>query len=113
MDKEEIEMLKHFDSIFNTKTVNHIKLNMPMLKFLLYELEEDFRKPSPKYEKLRLKQIDAINKIYSCVNDKQKKLFNEYGKCTNELSAVEDFQLFCFGFLLAKELDEESKIKKE
>lgn len=110
---EEKEILKHFDDIFDTNTIKHVKLDMPLLKFFLKELEESFRKPSPRYERLRSKQIEISDRLYETINDNQKQLFNKYSQITNEMASVEDLQLFCFGYILAKELDKESKIEKK
>lgn len=59
MMSEEMKLLNYFDTIFGTNTINHIEIDMPLLKFIFYELS------------------------------------------------------FCFGYLVAKELERESKIKKE
>lgn len=112
MDDEK-EILQHFDKIFGTNTIKHIKLNMPLLRYFFYNLEEDFRKPSPKFKELRKKQIELSEKIHKTFNTEQEKLFDEYSNTTNMLVTVEDLQLFCFGYIFAKELEKEGKIEQE
>ena len=112
MNEDEQEILRHFDSIFNTNTIKYVKLNMPLVKNIVEKLEEDFRKPSPKYEQIRKKQVELADKLYPTFTDEQNKLFREYSQVTNQMAAVEDLQLFCFGYIMAKELDNESTIKE-
>lgn len=109
----EDEILTHFDYIFGTNTINHIKLKMPLLKSLLERLEEDFRKPSPQYEKLRKEQIKVSEKLYKNFDDGQKEMFEHHNRISNQMAAVEDLQLFCFGYIIAKELEREEKIEQE
>ena len=112
MNEDEQEILQHFDSIFNTNTIKYVKLNMPLVKNIVEKLEEDFRKPSPKYEKIRKKQVELADKLYEALNNEQIKLFEQYSQVTNQMAAVEELQLFCFGYIMAKELDNESTIKE-
>jgi len=62
-DKErETELLKHFDSIFDTDTLKTIKFdNMAMLKALFDYFEEFLYKPSEKYDKLRRQHIEVAD----------------------------------------------------
>lgn len=62
-DKErETELLKHFDSIFETDTLKTIKFdNMSMLKALFDYFEEFLYKPSQKYDKLRRQHIEVAD----------------------------------------------------
>lgn len=113
MNDDEQEILQHFDNIFGTSTIKRIRLNMPLLKTFLERLEEDFRKPSPRYEKLRKKQVKLADKLYEALNNEQLKLFEQYSQITNQMSIVEDEQLLFFGYIIAKELDNESKIVKK
>ena len=112
MNDDEKEILQHFDSIFNTNTIKYVKLNMPLLKFLFDKFEEDLFTPSPKYEKLRIKQIEISDKLHTYFNEEQEKLFREYWQVTNQMGSIEDEQLFYFGYIIANELTREGKIKE-
>ena len=107
---EEKEILQHFDSIFDTKVANHIKLNIPILRILFEKFEEDLYVSSSKYNDLRKEQIKISNKLYPTFTQEQKDLFDTYLQITNKLGSLEDEQLFYFGFIMSKELDNESKI---
>lgn len=78
MNENEQEILRHFDSIFDTNTIKYVKLNMPLVKNIVEKLEEDFRKPSPKYEQIRKKQVELADKLYDALNNEQIKLFEQY-----------------------------------
>ena len=106
------QVLEHFDNVFDTDTIKHIKLNMPLIKNIFRSLEEEFRRPSPKYDKLRSKQIKITDKLYPTLNEEQKKLYEKCCQINNELAGLEDEQLICFGYILGKQLDEEGKMSR-
>lgn len=106
----EENILKHFDNVFSTRVTNHIKLNIPLLKILFKKFEEDLYVSSSKYNELRKQQIKLSNELCSTFNQSQRDTFEEYCQLTNQLGSMEDEQLFLFGFIMAKELDKESKI---
>lgn len=108
--KEEKEILQHFDNIFGTKVANHIKLNIPLLRIIFEKFEEDLYVSSSKYNDLRKEQIKISNKLYPTFTQEQKDLFENYWQITNQLGSLEDEQLFYFGFLMAQELEKESKL---
>ena len=68
MNDDEKEILQHFDNVFDTDTIKHIKLNMSLIKNIFRSLEEEFRQPSPKYDNLRSKQIEITDKLYPTLN---------------------------------------------
>lgn len=109
MTSEEI-ILQHFDSIFGTKVANHIKLNIPILRIIFEKFEEDLYIANETYNKVRKEQIKISDELYKTFTQEQKDLFEKYWQITNELGSMEDEQLFLFGFIMAKELDKESKI---
>lgn len=108
--EEEQQILKHFDATFNTKVANHIDLNIPFLKTIFNAFEEEIFKPNEKYEKLRRKQIEKLDKLHSTLTTEQKYLYRESQHIENLLSSIEDEQLFYFGFIMAKELEKEGKV---
>lgn len=109
-NEEEQKILKHFDKIFGTKVANHMKLNIPLLKNIFEKFEEDIFKPNDDYEKLRKKQIENSDKLYATFTEEQEKLYEEDRQIVNQLSAIEDEQLFYFGYIVSKELQKEGKI---
>lgn len=113
MNEDEKGVLQHFDKIFVTDTIRHMKLDMPLLKFVFEELEEILREPSHQYAKLRKHKMEISSKLYKMLNIEQEKLFEQYSQITNQMAATEDFQLFCFGYIMANELNKEGKFAKE
>lgn len=102
------EILKHFDSIFETNVLNEINLNdnkLDFLKKLFLYFEDDIYKPSEKYEQIRYKYIRTGEKLEETFTEEQQKLFERYFELGNQLAFEEEMQLFCFGYIIAKKLD--------
>lgn len=112
MTSEE-NILKHFDDIFETDTINHIKLNMKLLRLIFYHLSELPTLPNMEYKEVLHKQILLADKLISTMTEEQQKLFKKYQTLSNETAALTDEQLFCFGYIFAKELEQEGNISKE
>lgn len=114
-DKEkEMELLKHFDSIFNTDTLRTIKFdNMPLLKALFEYFEEYLYKPSEKYDKLRRQHIEISDLLEKSFTEGQQTLFEKCLEVGNEMVLEEYEQLFYFGYIMAKKLEQESKIENK
>lgn len=109
--EQEKEILVHFDNIFNTETIKNIKFdNMKLLKTLYDYFEEDIYTPSAKYSKLRHKHIQISDELEETFTQEQKKLFEEYWEIGSEMCVEENKQLFLFGYIIAKELDIETKL---
>ena len=106
MEKETIERyLKHFDSIFGTKTIKNLNLNkVPLLKILFEHFEEDLYTPSQRYKELRRKRIELSDKLESSFTQEQQELFEQYWEIDNQILVEEEQQLFLFGYLVANEL---------
>lgn len=108
-----MEILKHFDRVFNTETANHIKFdNMKLLKALYEYFEEDIYTPSSKYSELRHKHIEISNELEKTLTPKQKELFEKYQEVGSAMTAEENEQLFLFGYVIAREFDRETKFEK-
>lgn len=102
------EILKHFDSIFETNVLNEVDLNdnkLDFLKKLFLYFEDDIYKPSPKYEQIRYHYIRTGEKLEETFTKEQQKLFEKYFELGNQLAFEEEMQLFCFGYIIAKKLD--------
>ena len=109
----EKEILKHFDNLFSTSVIDHIKLNMTLIKGNVDRLCEIPTKPSPTYKVNMRKQIELSDKICEFLTDEQIEVFEEYKRVRNETNKLTDEQLFCFGYIFAKELEQEGNISKE
>ena len=103
-------ILKHFDNVFSTKTEKHIKLNMPILKFLLRHYIEEIYAPSPKYKNLLVKSNEQIGILLDALDNEQKKLFENCFDTVYAMLEEQEEQVFLFGYILAKELDREAKV---
>lgn len=110
--KEGQEVLKHFDSIFDTETFKNINFsNMKLLKVLFNYFEEDLYTPSDKYNELRAKAIKISDKLESTFTKEQQELFEDYWEAESLMHCEENEQMYLFGYIIAKQLDIESKIK--
>lgn len=111
MNKNEI--LSHFDSLFGTRVKKHIELNMPLIKCVLDRLCELPSMPSRTYRKALHQQNVLADKLRATMTEEQREMFEAYQEMKNQTLAISDEQLFCFGYIFAKEFDIEGKIDKE
>lgn len=112
MEEKGTEVLNHFDSIFDTNTLNSIDFNnLPLLKKLFEYFEEDLYRPSTKYDQLRKKHIEVADLLEKSFTEAQQTLFEKYWEIGNEMTLEEHEQLFYFGYIIANKLNTESKIK--
>lgn len=105
----ENEVLEHFDFLFNTKTKQHIELNMPLIKNIVDKLCEEPTTPGPLYKQKMRKQIELSDELYTYLPEEAQKIFEEYKLVKGETRAITDIQLFCFGYIFALELEREGK----
>lgn len=114
MEEKTTELLKHFDSIFDTNTLYNIDFNnLPMLQKLFEYFEEDLYKPSPKYAELRRKHIEIGELLEKSFNQGQQTLFEKYWEVGNEMILEEHERLFYFGFIMAKTFEQEAQLTKD
>lgn len=111
MENEDVAILKHFNSIFKTKTVNHIKLNMPLLQALLNHFTEEIYQPSNKSIELINKNNIQIDKLMNTLTKEQKQLLEKCLETNCMILDEQDEQAFLFGYILAKELEIEGDSK--
>lgn len=106
------DYLKHFDKIFNTQTLKNINLdNMSLLKELYSLLEEYLSRTNNESSDIRLKSIKLYDELKSTLTDKQIELLDKIFDLNNEEMSKDLEQIFIFGYIIAKELDNESNIK--
>ena len=114
MEEKATELLKQYDSTFDTNTLYNIDFNnLPMLKKLFEYFEEDLYKPSPKYAELRRKHIEISELLEKSFNQGQQTLFEKYWEVGNEMVLEEHERLFYFGFIMAKTFDQEAQSTKD
>ena len=101
------EYLKLFDDIFKTNVKEKVDLDkVPLISYIYNELIRDFMTvDDEKYEKLRIRSIKLYDQIKETLTEKQSKLLNEYFDVETELEAKLEEQLFIFGYIFAKELE--------
>lgn len=106
------DYLEHFDKVFKTDTLNHINLdNMVLLKGIYRILEDYLCKTNKDYKSIRVKSSKLYDKLQTILSEEQKSIFNEFIDLNNEeMSSIQE-QIFIFGYIIAKELDNESNIK--
>lgn len=106
------DYLKHFDKIFNTNTLKNINLdNMVLLKELYVLLEEYLSRSNNESSDIRRKSIKLYDELKSTLKDEQIELLDKIFDLNNEEMSNEQEQIFIFGYIIAKELDNESNIK--
>lgn len=106
-------ILEHFDKIFETNIKEKIALDIPIIKLIYERLEEELTIPNEEYGKLRKDHIKLSEKLETFLSKEQWDIFEEHWDLTNQLGAIESEQLFYFGWIMAKALEEDTKIKME
>ena len=105
------EYLKLFDEIFKTNVKEKVNLDkVPLISYIYNELIRDFMKVDSNYRKSKLKTIKIYDKIKRALTQKQLELLNEYLDLETQLEANLEEQLFIFGYIFAKELENENTL---
>ena len=106
------EVLKHFDTIFNIETIKNIKFDdMKLLKVLYEYFEENLYTPNERYSELRKEHIAISDELEKTFTPDQQQLFEKQWEIGSELCAEENEQLFLFGYIIATQMNIETKIK--
>lgn len=106
------DFLNHFDSIFNTETIKRVNLQDKKLLIELYRrFEEDLLTTNQEYKNVRKKWKKIDETFNKSLTEEQLNLYNEVDELRNEMHSIEFEQVFVFGYIIAKELDNESKVK--
>ena len=108
LSEQEIEeILQHFDELFAVRINKHIKDKIQ----LLYErFEEDLTKPNKIYLDLLHKDIELTAELSSTLNKEQSKRFEEHIDTINRMCAIENKQVYYFGWIMANIIEDETKI---
>lgn len=113
-DKEK-QLLQHFDNVFGTKTMQNFDYYFSKIKMLrnIYEiLEEDLCRSNPAYKDLRTQHIEITDMLDQSLSKAQQTLFEKHLDIDCEMVAVENEQMFYFGYIIAKTLEQDIKIEK-
>ena len=114
LSEQEIEeILKHFDDLFAIKVNKHIKNKIQFLKLIYDRFEEVLTKPNKSYLNLAHKDIELTDELSATLNKEQSKIFEKHLDTINRMCALENKQLFYFGYILAKTLEQEGKMSSE
>lgn len=111
-DPEQLkEYIKHFDSIFGTDAIKHIKFkNLKLLQALIEYFGEDLYKPSLEYEKIREEYYNVSDDLESTLTQNQRKLFEKYCDVSSKKTVEVEEQLFMFGYILGSEMNHEFEL---
>ena len=114
LSEQEIEeILQHFDDLFAIKVNKHIKNKIQFLKLIYDRFEEVLTKPNKTYINLAHKDIELTAELSSTLNKEQSKRFEEHIDTINRMCALENKQLFYFGYILTKTLEQEGKMSSD
>lgn len=113
--KEKIkQLLQHFDNIFETDTSKDIDLyfnNITMIQNVYEMFEEDFVRTDQEYDKIRRNSIQVSDILDKTFTEAQQTLFEKYWELEMQMGALENEKMFYFGYIMAKTLDQEIKVK--
>lgn len=104
-----VEILNFFDDVFETNVKEHLKDDMPMLKYLFDKFSEDMYTVSPQYKKISKGLVKASNDLHAILNKEQEKVLEEYLTIANQLTSLENEKFFYMGYLVAAEINREIK----
>ena len=100
-----------FDEVFNTHTTDEIELDMPLLNILFNELRDKLYSTSKEYIELQRECCKLYDELFKGLNVEQKELLEKIDEINCQIYAEQEKKLFIWGYLIAKELDNEANIK--
>lgn len=109
-------LLKHFDNIFHTNTSKDFDYYFSKLTLLqkVYEyFEEDLCRSNPEYKDLRKQHIEITDMLIQNLSKGQQTLFDKHLDIGSQMVSVECEQMYYFGYLMAKVLDQGIKIENK
>lgn len=108
-------LLQHFDNIFHTNTTKDLDYYFSKLVLLqkVYEyFEEDLCRSNPEYKDLRKQHIEITDMLDQSLSKAQQTLFEKHLDIGSEMVSVESEQMYYFGYLMAKLVDQDIRIEK-
>ena len=100
-----------FDEAFNTHTKNEIKRDMPLLNILFNELKDKLYTTSKEYIESQRECCKLYVELFKSLNAEQKELLEKIDEFNCQIYSEQEKKLFIWGYLIAKELDNEANIK--
>jgi hypothetical protein len=94
--------IKGFGEIFEIKNINIDTTKMPLLKYIVREFGEELYNPSDENRRLNRKTL----------TEEQTRKFMKYWELENKATGELAEQLFMYGFIMAKELENEGNSLK-
>ena len=111
LSEQEIEeILQHFDDLFALKVNKHIKNKMQFLKLIYDRFEEVLTRPNKSYLNLAHKDIELTEELSATLNKEQSKIFEKHLDTINRMCAIENKQVYYFGWIMANIIEDETKI---
>ena len=105
--------IRTFGEIFEIDNIEINTTKLPLLKYILREFGEDLYTPSEKNKKLKEEKAKLQKEFETILTKEQYEKFIKYWELENKSTEELEEQLFMYGFIMAKELDRETKnIKK-
>ncbi len=108
---KQTEVIKHFDRIFKTKADEKMKMDIPLIKCLYNTFQDELLTTSERYKQLRTQIIELLEEFSATLTKEQRKIFDRYVDVIYQMCAVENEQLFYFGWIMARTLTEEGIIR--
>ena len=102
MEKEYVEK---FNEIFNTEVKDERIINkIKILEVIFKALEDEFYIMTNDYKELMRKNVEISDKLLDALTEEQRNIFKNGLKINNEMNEKNEYKMFVFGYLLAKEL---------
>lgn len=101
--------IRTFGEIFKIDNIEIDTTKLPLLKYILREFGEDLYTPSEKNEKLKEEKEKLKKEFEMILTKEQYEKFIKYWELENKSTEELEEQLFMYGFIMAKELDRETK----
>ena len=105
--KEE-DIINQFDMIFCSNSQKHLQ-DMPVLMKVFNKLDDSFYIVDDEYERLRKQKISIESKLLQKLSADEMTLYNKLEEFENHMKGQREKQMFLFGYLLARQIDFESK----
>ena len=84
---------------------------MPVLNTLFNELRDKLYSTSKEYIELQRECCKLYDELFKGLNVEQKELLEKIDEMNCQIYAEQEKKLFIFGYLIAKELDNEANLK--
>lgn len=73
----------------------------------LYNIASENLKPSAEYRKVQNKVVQAVENLLKSIGDQYREEVDNMTCLKNQMYGIENFEMFCAGFSMARKLDKE------